>query len=517
MLGDAWNPDTGSRGQAVGYNFSTHATVIAPTGSGKGVGIEIPNLLAGLRDTSCLNPDPSGQNAAVCAAARRAMGHAVVPFNPYNLQADAYPDLADVGYNLLTALPRPDDPRFMLEVLALGDSSIAEAKDAESASHFANGARGLMSFLCGFVRLHDGERANFATVRDILTGDLRGAANAAVQSGHHGLASLAGKYTGELNRELQGIVSTAEVQTRWLLDDYMRASLAKPGFDFARMQERLVTAFLILPAGSALDTHAVWFRLLITSALNIFYRRGSAGRVPVLLLMSEFAQLGRVPPIRAAFGQARKYNLRCLPVLQNWGQLVELYGENGAWTFIANSDCVAAFNPGHDLATARFFSELSGERAVIAKSASPDPLTGVRENVSEGHDRVWSVDRVRQLPEFHGLVWRKNRPVQPVYFEPYMDNAAQRRVRSRRSLPPGRRCRSASRARRVLAEPRHSRAARAVVHGLDVVAILPRRRCPPRRRPRRGAAASHRAGRCRSWRDECARQSRRLAGCADTR
>jgi hypothetical protein len=135
-----------------------------------------------------------------------------------------------------------------------------------------------------------------------------------------------------------------------------------------------------------------------------------------------------VPPIRAAFGQARKYNLRCLPVLQNWGQLVDIYGQQGAWTFIGNSDCVAAFNPGHDLDTARFFSDLCGDRAVISKSASPDPLTGVRENVSEGHDRVWSVDRVRQLPEFHGLVWRKNRPVQPVYFEPYMDNPAQKRV-----------------------------------------------------------------------------------------
>lgn len=428
MLGQAWNPNTGSRGQAVSYDFSSHATVIAPTGSGKGAGIEIPNLLAGLRDASCLNPDVSGQNAAVCAAARRAMGHEVVPFNPYNQQTDLYPDLADVGYNLLTALPRPDDPRFMLEVLALGDSSIAEAKDTENASHFANGARGLMSWLAGFVRLHDGDRANFATVRDIITGDLQGAANATVQSGHRGLASLASKYTGELNRELQGIVSTAEVQTRWLLDDYMRASLGKPGYDFARMQEHLVSAFLMLPAGSALDTHAVWFRLLITSALNIFYRRGAAGRVPVLLLMSEFAQLSRVPPIRAAFGQARKYNLRCLPILQNWGQLVETYGRDGAWTFIAGSDCVAGFNPGHDLETARFFSELCGDRFVISKSASPDPLTGVRENVSESRDRLWSVDRIRQLPEFHGLVWRKNRPVQPVYFEPYMDNAAQRRV-----------------------------------------------------------------------------------------
>ena len=47
---------------------------------------------------------------------------------------------------------------------------------------------------------------------------------------------------------------------------------------------------------------------------------------------------------------------------------------------------------------------------------------------SEGQDSVWSVDRVRQLPEFCGLVWQKNRPVQPVYFEPYMDNPAQKHV-----------------------------------------------------------------------------------------
>ena len=86
---------------------------------------------------------------------------------------------------------------------------------------------------------------------------------------------------------------------------------------------------------------------------------------------------------------------------------------------------MAGFNPGHDLDTARFFSQLCGDRAVISKSASPDPQTGVRENVSESREPVWSVDRMRQLPEFHGLVWRKNRPVQPVYFEPYMDNPAQ--------------------------------------------------------------------------------------------
>jgi type IV secretory pathway TraG/TraD family ATPase VirD4 len=74
-LGVKWNPETGDTGAPESYDLRSHITMIAPTGVGKGVTVEIPNGLLGLRHMSWLSIDPSGQNAAVCAQARRRMGH----------------------------------------------------------------------------------------------------------------------------------------------------------------------------------------------------------------------------------------------------------------------------------------------------------------------------------------------------------------------------------------------------------------------------------------------------------
>jgi hypothetical protein len=68
--GYGWTPETGEIGGKEPFDLSSHMTMISPTGSSKGVSIEIPNLLLGLRNSTVFNPDPSGQNAAVCAAVR---------------------------------------------------------------------------------------------------------------------------------------------------------------------------------------------------------------------------------------------------------------------------------------------------------------------------------------------------------------------------------------------------------------------------------------------------------------
>jgi type IV secretion system protein VirD4 len=431
-LGVRWNPETGSTGAAESYDLRSHITMIAPTGSGKGVTIEIPNGLLGLRRMSGLFIDPSGQNAAVCAEARRRMGHETIMLNPFNLHVGRYPDLRDVGFNPLATLD-PKSPDFMKELMALGESSISVEGDSQK--HFPESARGLMAWLMGLVRLVEGDRANLGTVRDMLTGDLRAAAQAAVATGHPGLKSLAYKYTEEISRELASVISTAETQTKWLLDIPMRQSLScRNSFDFASLKNRKIFCSLILPAGTELELHGVWLRMVVTCALNALYRSGDAGKVPVLFMLSEFAQLGKVAPIRAAFGQARKYGIRLFPVLQNWGQLVDLYGPSGAWTFIANSGCLIGFNPGMDTETAEFYSKMSDERGAVMANASPDPQApgGVRAGFGEGSERVWPPGKIRQLPDFHALVWKAgvSQP-QPVYCPPHWDIAACRRVARR--------------------------------------------------------------------------------------
>src|SRR4051794_37162677 len=72
-LGYEWNPDTGRLGSPVVYSENRHVIVWGPTRSGKGVSLEIPNLLmlggdistTGKRGISILSIDPKAQNASV--------------------------------------------------------------------------------------------------------------------------------------------------------------------------------------------------------------------------------------------------------------------------------------------------------------------------------------------------------------------------------------------------------------------------------------------------------------------
>src|SRR5271154_7154474 len=106
-LGVEWLPYKrfgGNTGGPVTCPLDGHFELIAPPGSGKGVCLEIPNLLTGLRNVSVLSVDPSGQNAAVCAEARRRMGQLVQCLNPLGMHVRRYPDLQSVGCNPLAGI-----------------------------------------------------------------------------------------------------------------------------------------------------------------------------------------------------------------------------------------------------------------------------------------------------------------------------------------------------------------------------------------------------------------------------
>jgi type IV secretion system protein VirD4 len=430
LLGVKWNPRTGRTGRRVYYRLRSHFGMYGPSSVGKGVCLELPNLLHGLRRCAVVSIDPSGQNAAICADARRKFGHKVLCLNPFNLHVAEYPDLADIGFNPLVCID-PKSPYFFMDAASLADALITVEGDSQK--FFPESARGLLTWIIMFVRLRDGINAHLGTVRDILTGDLQAAADDAVAlaalENCPRLADLAERYTRELTKGLQEVVSTAQTQTRWLSDDIMRASLAMNGVDFASLKDMpRKSVFLILPAGIELEFHGTWLRVVINCALNALYRRGSARGVPVVFMLSEFAQLGRLPSILAAFGQARKYSIRLWTVLQNVGQIRDIYGPNGAETFTANSGCTLIYTAA-DLGTAQFASALSGEQVALTMNISNNPQGGPPQiNYGATVEPVWTPGQIRDLPEFHALVWKfgRSKP-QPVYLPPYYEMAACRR------------------------------------------------------------------------------------------
>ena len=62
-------------------NSNKHLAVIAPTRSGKGVGLIIPTLLGGWKSSVIVN-DIKSENWGVTAGFRKRMGHTVIKFEP---------------------------------------------------------------------------------------------------------------------------------------------------------------------------------------------------------------------------------------------------------------------------------------------------------------------------------------------------------------------------------------------------------------------------------------------------
>jgi type IV secretion system protein VirD4 len=444
-LGREWNHKTGRAGAPVTFDPERdgHFLLLAPPGSGKGVSLEIPNLLLELRDCSVLSIDPSGQNAAVCAEARRRIGNDVLCLNPYGLHVGRYADLQSVGFNPLAGID-PRSPLFLQDCQAVGEALVKiEGHD----THWTQSARGLVTGLIMWEVLKSFRERRAPLLENVrsmlcepeakdgdglLTAGLRFHAAQMIAIGHRQISDLAGRFIKEGSREIDSVISTARTQTEWLLSEPMCSDLRHNGIgDWARLLDRLTTVFVIVPA-EFLESQegSVWLRLVILAALRALYARAGRRQVQtVMFMLSEFAQLGKLTAIETARSQGRKYGVRLWPVLQDIHQLTapSMYGPHGHESFAGQCGAVFAFAPG-DWESAEWMSRRSGEEDVKVPGLSQSEH-GETISWSFQRQRRWPPEKILSLPEYHGLVWYHGQSqAVPVYAVPYFDDPECKRL-----------------------------------------------------------------------------------------
>jgi type IV secretion system protein VirD4 len=440
-LGREWDWRTGRAGKPVVYPSNRHVTLFGPTRSGKGASIEIVSLLQKYRGKfgcdSVLSVDPKLQNCAVTMRWRSRFSTVWV-LNPLGVLG-----IRSIGFNPLLRLD-PGSPRLFDQAQGIADALIVTGKN-ESQPHFAESARALLIFLIIWHVIDCARRGHvpsLAHVRDLLTEPvetatdadgneyeikgMRATAGRAVASGDPRLAGLAGRFLGK-SKEIDGIISTADTQTRWLMSTPMREDISVAGgADFSRLTRESITCYVGLPAHE-LEAFNPWLKLVVTSALNAIYEQGGTGGHGVRMMLSEYAALaggGELKPITAALAQGAGYGLQLAPiVLQDINQLRALHGKDQAETFLGMSGATFAFAP-NDGQTAEWMSARSGDRRYAGLSASDDPsgADGARMSYGEKRERLLPPDAMYSIPEFHGLAWFAGRSApQPIYAPPYWE------------------------------------------------------------------------------------------------
>lgn len=383
-LAGTWSP----KSEMHRYTGDRHLVTVGPNGSGKTRRLLIPNLCY-LKNWSMVVVDPKGTLAALTGAYRASLpGHTVIVVDPFRVLeknnprlVEQYPFLKSAGFNPVAALdPNSDD--FEDDAKALAEALIHI--DNQGERHWAQSAQSLVKGLLLVARLglKDGRLPDIRNwlgweperlaeeIRGYVKKDGTRFAGWAAQW-HDTAPAIAAclnrfaKVSVE-SRELLSILSTAQTQTDWLDSRLVRADLARGAFDFGSLKERPATIYLILPP-NRLATHSTWLRIMITAILTPLLRSVARAKVPVLMMLDEFAQLGHIPVIENNLGLMREYGVKLWPVFQDLAQAQQLYEKR--WeSFIGNAGVLQSFAP-QDATTRDYLSKLSGQRLYWLKTA----------------------------------------------------------------------------------------------------------------------------------------------------
>jgi type IV secretion system protein VirD4 len=153
------------------------------------------------------------------------------------------------------------------------------------------------------------------------------------------------------------VIATAEAQTRMFRDEAICAALDGEGFDFGRMKRCPMAVYLVLP-GDYLKERARYLRLILNAALAQFMR-SAKGRRRVLVVLDEFANLGRLAMVKQGFGLIRGYGVTLWAFVQDLTQLQQLYPDDWG-TFEANTGAVTVASV-NDNTTAEYFIRRAGK------------------------------------------------------------------------------------------------------------------------------------------------------------
>ncbi|WP_024512005.1 conjugal transfer protein TraG [Bradyrhizobium sp. ARR65] len=343
------------QGRYLRHDGPEHVLCFAPTRSGKGVGLVIPTLLTWPGST--IVHDIKGENFAITAGWRARFGP-VLLFDPTNA--------ASAAYNPLLEIRRGDrevrDAQNIADILVDPEGALERRNHWEKTSH---------SLLVGAI-LHvlyaeaDKTLAGVANFLSDPSRPIEAALKAMLATPHLGggvhpvVASAARELLNKSENERSGVLSTT-MSFLGLYRDPVVASVT------GRCEWRIhdlvdgpepVSLYLVVPPSDIARTKPLMRLILnqigrrLTESLDVDQRRQK-----LLLMLDEFAALGRLDFFESQLAFMAGYGIRSFLITQSLNQLERTYGPNHA--ILDNCHIRIAFST-NDERTAKRVSDALG-------------------------------------------------------------------------------------------------------------------------------------------------------------
>lgn len=393
IVGKVW-------GRFVRYNAEGFVLLFAPTRTGKGYSVVIPNLLD--YPGSVIVIDIKGENHAVTSRARGLRG----PVYTLNVMSPS----SSHGLNPLDTIQtgtwhEADDAKQLADLL------IIPTFDGE---HWDEKARALLGTILLYVchkYADQPELRTLAQVRALAAQDWPGLEALLLDAAAMGSISLREEATSllamEKSDELKSIKSTVDKATGlWSIDKPAGIVSSRSDFRFEDLNRGVATVYVMVPE-EKLSIYRGFLRAIIGCALTAMTRQKQhIPKVKTLLLLDEAAALGRLQPIEDGVGFLATY-MTMIMVWQDLDQLERTYSR--ARSIIANAGCKVAFNVS-DIQTARMLAESIGYTTILSHSASQSQAgTDLRphhlsQGVSEAARYLVDPAEIMRLPDRQAII-----------------------------------------------------------------------------------------------------------------
>jgi type IV secretion system protein VirD4 len=338
------------RGRFLALPGQLSVMLSAPTRSGKGVGVVIPNLLNWPDSVVVL--DIKGENYDITAGYRAERGQAVYAFSPFDESARSH------RWNPLTAV-RTSALHRVGDLLTIGQVFFPNDGSGTSSEAFFNDqARNLFLGL-GLLLLETPELPR--TIGELLRQSsgrgqsLKSHLTALIEQRKVDGKPLSDECTDALLRllsnsenTLTSIVSTLNAPLIIFADAVVDAATSADDFRLEDVRRQRMSIYVRIPPNRLANARPLlnlFFSQLVSLNTQVLPAQDPGLKLQCLLVNDEFAAMGRVGIISSAAAFLAGYNLRLLTVVQAMSQLDAVYGDKEARTFATNHGLQILYAP----------------------------------------------------------------------------------------------------------------------------------------------------------------------------
>jgi type IV secretion system protein VirD4 len=357
-------------GKIVRLGGQQFVILAAPTRSGKGVGVVIPNLLD--YQESMVVLDIKQENYDLTSGWRKTQGHEIFLFNPFA------EDRRSHRWNPLTYVS--SDPSFrvsdLMSIAAMlyPDGSddqkfwVSQARNAFMAFTlflFENyedeiniGFPGTLPPTIGAIyRISSGDGSELKpylqklSQRKFLSSNAKTAFANMLSQADETFASILGTFKEPLNAWINPVLDAVTSG-----DDFMLTDVRK----------KKMTIYIGIQPNKLAESRLIinlFFSQLINQNTKELPKNNPELKFQCLLLMDEFTAIGKVDIIASAVSYMAGYNIRLLPIIQSMAQLDATYGKDISRTLITNHALQIMYAP-REQQDANDYSEMLGYTTV---------------------------------------------------------------------------------------------------------------------------------------------------------